>query len=279
MVTDPFLQAVMADDTLPIDPEAVELWMKDLENPLRWGVMPLLRLVLSVQLHLTWALKRAIPFQFSAHGLLQTMICWFCKHFVSPEANRLILRHFFTESNILNFLIDNRPTGEGAPPVAHVELYPRMLGDMMQATFVDHDQELFRTIRDMGHFDDVGLPLAPEALVWDHWVPMDVAYSMDHRKWTQVLDFETAHVLFMGLFCALLTRDEYRGAINGFNFDQPIALRVGKIIGDPTLAELAYNKYPHYLLGPWNLTQRFLMHGFFTEYLHARLERIRTAAC
>ena len=73
----------------------------------------------------------------------------------------------------------------------------------------------------------------------------------------------------------LLTADEYRDAINGFNLDQSIAIRVGKMIGDPTLAELAYNKYPHYLVGPWNLSQRFLMHGFFAEYLHARLEAVR----
>jgi hypothetical protein len=43
------------------------------------------------------------------------------------------------------------------------------------------------------------------------------------------------------------------------------------------LAELAYNKHPLYLVGPWNLAQRFLMHGFFTEYLYARLEEVRSA--
>jgi len=31
-------------------------------------------------------------------------------------------------------------------------------------------------------------------------------------------------------------------------------------------------------VGPWNLGQRFLMHGFFTEYLHARLEQERAAS-
>ena len=50
------------------------------------------------------------------------------------------------------------------------------------------------------------------------------------------------------------------------------------MIGDPTLVEYAYNKHPLYLVGPWNLGQRFLMHGFFTEYLHARLEQERTAS-
>ena len=33
----------------------------------------------------------------------------------------------------------------------------------------------------------------------------------------------------------------------------------------------------HNLVGPWNLSQRFLMHGFFTEYLHGRLEKLRNA--
>jgi hypothetical protein len=97
------------------------------------------------------------------------------------------------------------------------------------------------------------------------------------RRFTQVLDFETSHALFMCLFCLLLTREEYRDAINGFNLDQSIAIRIGQLIGDPTVAEMAYNKYPHYLVGPWNLSQRFLMHGFFTEFLHARLERYRAS--
>ncbi len=72
----------------------------------------------------------------------------------------------------------------------------------------------------------------------------------------------------MCLFCFLLTAEEYRDSINGFNLDQSIAIRIGKMIGDPGVAELAYNKHPLYLVGPWNLSQRFLMHGFFTEYLH-----------
>ena len=265
-----FEQAMAIDDTIPIDPEAVELWMKDLENPLRWSVMPLLRLFYAVVLHLTWFAKRSLPFQFSAHGPLQWLICWFCKYFVTPEANRLILRHFTTESNILNFLIDNT-----MPEVTPLDLYPKMLKDMKQSTFVDHDQELFRSIRDLGNWDDSPWPKPHSELKWTHWQPMAVEYDTRHRKWTQVLDFETAHVLFMALFCMLLTKDEYRAAINGFNFDQSIAMRIAKMIDDPSIVDLAYNKYPLYLLGPWNLTQRFLMHGFFTEFLHARLERIR----
>jgi hypothetical protein len=203
------------------------------------------------------------------------MICWFCKYFVSPEANELILRHYFLESSILNFLIDNSHKTEAREPrVAPVELYPTTIEGMKKASFVDHDQELFRTMRDLGPWDDHGMPLPKSQLFWDHFRCVELPEARP-KKWSQVLDFETSHVLFMCLFCLLLTRSEYRAAINGFNLDQSIALRISKIIDDPTLVEMAYNKYPLYLVGPWNLTQRFLMHGFFTEYLYARLDRLR----
>jgi hypothetical protein len=266
-----YFQAVAADNTLPISPQALELWMRDLENPLRWFVRPLLQFILAVLLHLTWAFKRLPLPQFRAHGLLQWTICGFCRTFVSPEANRLILRHYATESNILNFLRDNNPGEKPAP----LTLYPRSVDDMRSQTFVDHDQELFRMIRDLGSWTPPSRPASAAELDWTHWRAVDVPDQGHPRRFTQVLDFETSHALFMCLFCLLLKRDEYRDAINGFNLDQSMAIRIGQLIGDPTAAELAYNKYPQYMVGPWNLGQRFLMHGFFTEYLHARLEAFR----
>jgi hypothetical protein len=269
----PLLQALAVDDSIPIAPQAVELWLRDVENPLRWIARPLLQFVLAALLHLTWVLKRLPLPQFRAHGLLQWTICGFCRRFVSPEANQLILRHFATESNLLNFLRDNC-----AAQVAPLTLYPRRIDDMLQQTFVDHDQELFRMMRELGRWQPPEAPRNAAQLDWTHWRAVTIDDQGHPRRWTQVLDFETSHALFMCLFCLLLTRDEYRDAINGFNLDQSIAIRIGQLIGDPTLAEMAYNKYPHYFVGPWNLGQRFLMHGFFTEFLHERLERLRAAA-
>jgi hypothetical protein len=272
-----YLQAIAVDNSLPIHPEAVELWLRDLENPLRWIIRPVLQGCFALLLHVTWVLKRLPLPQFRAHGLLQWTICAFCRWFVSPEANRLILRHFATESNLLNFLRDNSGPAVAAA-VKPLELYPRRIDDMLHQTFVDHDQELFRMFRELGRWDATRGAVPAAALDWSHWRPVDVPDQGHPRRWTQVLDFETSHALFMCLFCFLLTRDEYRDAINGFNLDQSVAIRVGQLIGDPRLAELAYNKYPQYLVGPWNLGQRFLMHGFFTEYLHERLEQYRATA-
>jgi hypothetical protein len=266
-----FLRALEVDNSVPISPVAVDLWLRDLENPLRWTLRPLLQLVFALLLHLTWLLKRLPLPQFRAHRVLQRTICVFCRNFVSPEANQLILRHFATESNVLNFLRDN----SGAAHVRPIELYPSSVDDLMRYTFVDHDQELFRMIRELGRWDHERSSAPAAALSWSSWRAFDIPDQGRARRATQVLDFETSHALFMCLFCLLLTRDEYRDAINGFNLDQSIAIRIGQLIGDPRLAELAYNKYPHYLVGPWNLGQRFLMHGFFTEYLHERLLQVR----
>ena len=269
----PYMRAVAVDNSLPIDPAAVNLWLADTHNPLRWIVRPVLQLMFAFLLHLTWALKRLPLPQFRAHELLQWMICWFCRNFVSPEANLLILRHFATESNILNFLRDN----SNATQVPPLELYPQRIDDLLEHTFVRHDQELFRMFEELGPWDDSITPRPVHELNWTHWRPIALEAASTPRRVTQLLDFETSHALFMCLFCFLLTAEEYRDSINGFNLDQSMAIRIGRMIGDPTLTEYVYNKYPLYFVGPWNLAQRFLMHGFFTEHLHARLEQLRVA--
>lgn len=266
-----YLQALRYDNSFPIEDTAVELWLRDLDNPFRWTLRPLLQFIFAIILHLTWFIKRLPLPQFSAHKLLQSLICWFCKYFVSYEANMLILRHYATESNLLNFLALN----SGKPPPELLRLFPKTIADMREDSFVKHDQELFRVFRELGYWES---NTANVKLDWSAWQTIDMKHFEVEKRWTQVVDFESAHALFMCLFCFLLTREEYRDAINGFNLDQSIALRLGDLLKQPTFAEMAYNKFPLYLVGPWNLGQRFLLHGFFTEYLYAALEKIRTSS-
>lgn len=266
----PFISALRKDKSLPIADIAVEMWLKDLKGGFRWAVMPLLRVLLSGLLMVIWFFKRLIPFQFSSHKNLQKLICWFCEKFVTPEANYLILRHFWTESNILNFLIENDPNAK-AHKTEYVDLYPRTIKDMMSASFVDHDGELFRYFN-----ESTGKPVAKKLakLSWNSWREIDIE-KIFKKKWTQKVDFETSHVLFMCIFCLFLTADEYRAAINGFNLDQSIAIRAGAMIGDDSVVEYAYNKFPLYLDGPIDLTRRFILHGFFTEFAHERLLEVK----
>lgn len=263
-------EAMVVDDTLPIDPQAKEYWLRDLHNPLRLAILPLLRLLCTATLHITYFLKRSIPIQFRAHRFLQWLICFFMKHFVRSEANILIIRHFGVESNLLNFMIRNSSNKD----VPLVELYPSMIRDLMEQTFVDHDQAVFMTFRDLGSCRREPWPIPAEQLDWSGWRDFTVRYDTFHRKWTQFLDFETAHELFKTVFCLLLTAREYEAAINSFQFDGSIASRIARIVGEPDLAEMANNRFPMVLVGTTNLSGRFVLHGIFTEHLHAHLEEL-----
>lgn len=269
----PSLFDVLAiDDTLPIDQEVARCWLVNLKHPFRATLMHVCRLSCTAALLSVYFIKRLIPLQFSAHHALQATICWFMKWFVTPEANFLILRHFWTESNIINFVIANSAS-KGVVPAA---LYPARVEDFMQQTFIDHDIVLFNALHDLGSTGGEKWPIAPEKI--DFSLMRDVSFGFDttKRKWTQVLDFETAHELFKALFCVLLTADEYERSINSLQFDQTLAIRVARITGDAEIAALASNTYPMFLVGPLHLSQRFVLHGLFTEHLHEYLLRLKS---
>lgn len=265
--------ALVGDDSLPLDAAAKEYWVKDLQNPLRIIVLPTLRILLTITLHLTYYLKRLLPIQWKAHGFLQWQICFFMKYFVRPEANILILRHFQAESNLLNFVIDNSGN-EGVEPVL---IYPKMIRDLMVQTFVHHDQGVLMTMRDLEVPDRSNWPIKKGDLEWTNWNPVRVDYSVDRKKWTQFLDFETAHELFKTSFCFWLTSKEYEAAINSFQFDHSVGLLIDDIVGAAHFADIAYNRFPMIIVGPTGLSYRFLMHGFFVEHVHAHLERMRAS--
>jgi len=265
--------ALVGDDSLPLDAAAKEYWVKDLQNPLRIIVLPTLRMMLTITLHITYYLKRLIPIQWKAHGFLQWQICFFMKYFVRPEANILILRHFQAESNLLNFVIDN----SGKDNVEPVLIYPKMIRDLMVQTFVHHDQGVLMTMRDLEQPDRTQWPIEKGDLTWTNWKPVRVDYSMNRKKWTQFLDFETAHELFKTSFCFWLTSKEYEAAINSFQFDHSVGLLIDDIVGAAHFADIAYNRFPMIIVGPSGLSYRFLMHGFFVEHVHAHLEKMRAS--
>jgi hypothetical protein len=267
----PSLFHVLAiDDTLPMNKEVLDAWLVNMEHPFRMTIMHICRFGATITLCTAYFLKRLIPLQFSAHHTLQAMICWFMHWFVSPEANLLILRHFWTESNVINFIISNSKRKD--TPLA--ELYPATIDDLMQQTFVDHDVVLFNALHDLGSTEQEEWPIPEDKLDFSSMRPVTVTVGTT-RKWTQILDFETAHELFKALFCVLLQADEYERSINSLQFDQTLAIRVARITGNAEIAALAGNTYPLFIVGPLHLSQRFVLHGLFTEHVHEYLERLR----
>jgi len=264
----PSLFDVLAvDDTLPIDRTVMDYWLVNLKHPFRQTIMHVCRFGATITLCLAYFFKRLLPFQFSAHNLLQGTICWFMKWFVAPTANVLILRHFWTESNAINFIISNTP-GTTAQPVT---LYPRKIDDLMQASFIEHDVVLFNALYDLGSIHDQPWPVPKDKLDFSLIRDIEVDVDPTKRKWTQFLDFETAHELFKAMFCVLLSAAEYERSINSLQFDQTLAMRIGRILGDPFVAGMAGNLFPLLIVGPLHLSYRFVLHGLFTEHLNEYL--------
>ncbi len=255
------------DDTLPIDASVRDAWLTNLKHPFRMTVMHVCRLLATMMLCTTYFVKRIIPIQFCAHNSLQAMICWFMKWFVIPEANYLILRHYWTESDIINFVIDNSKNTEAEKST----LYPKTIDDLMTCSFIQHDVVLFNALYDLGTTAGEAWPIPADRVNYSSIRPIEIDESALQRRWTQCVDFETAHELFKTSFCLLLKADEYERSINSLQYDQTLALRAARILDAPELSAMVYNGFPLFLVGPLRLSQRFVMHGLFTEHLHAYL--------
>lgn len=262
------------DDSLPLDPIVRKYWIVNLRHGFRQTLMHVTRFIASGVLISAYFVKRMLPFQFAAHGFLQGMICWFMKWFVTPEANYLILRHFWAESNLINFVIANSRNKSAA----QAELYPKLIKDLMTHTFIDHDVALFNAFYDLGSTEGEDWPLPAEKLDFTTMREIVLDYDISKRKWTQIFDFETAQELFKTSFCLLVRSDEYERSINSFQFDQSLAIRISRILGEPEISHLSANTYPLSLVGPIRLTQRFVLHGLCVEHLHAYLERAKLRA-
>jgi hypothetical protein len=270
-MSDPrFIAALSQDDSLPMTEIARDQWVKDLQNPLRYWLLPLLRVTQTLLLHLVYYTKRLIPIQFSAHRLLQWQINFFMKHFVTPEANFLILRHLWLESQVLNFIIDNSKRRD---EVERVKLFPHQIDELMEHSFVTHDRELFRVLTELGSTREENWPLAADEIDYSSISPVEMAFNHREKKWTQFIDFETAHELFKVTFCFLLRAEEYEAALNSLQFDQSICRRVAKITGQSDLEALASNRYPMVLHHTNAVSERFVAHGVSLEHLHAYLEQ------
>jgi hypothetical protein len=193
------------------------------------------------------------------------------KYFVTPEADYLILRHFWTESNVINFIIANSRNKNAEP----IKLYPNTIDDLMTQSFIQHDIVLFNALYDLGSTHGEQWPVPKDKLDFSTIRDISISPDFSKRKPTQFLDFETAHELFKALFCLLLRSDEYERSINSLQFDQTLALRIARIVGNPEAVFMVSNAFPLFIVGPLHLSQRFVMHGLTTEHLHAYLMKLK----
>ncbi|MGF1481271.1 MAG: hypothetical protein ACFB4I_17605 [Cyanophyceae cyanobacterium] len=260
------------DESIPVDLVAKAYMIRDLQSWTRNYLLIPIKLLANVLLALILIAKRLLP-QFNAYTLMHRSAAFFLKHFVSPEACYLIIRHICLGSNIINFLIDNGPN----PTIEKSRLYPRTVDDLGQKqAFLEHDLILYNFVFDYHQALQVNPQYLEQVkrrgLDYDSIVPIEVDVDFENRPPWRILDLESAIELFKVFYSLCLTSDEFARAVLSLQFDENFALYVSKITGDPSWNHVVTNRHPLAPNSPFQAARDLMLHGIITEYLHRYLE-------
>lgn len=263
--------ALYQDNSIPVDPIAKAYMVKDLKNWSRNYLLLPIKAIANVLLALILVFKRLLPFQFSNYWIMHRSAAFFLDHFVSPEACYLIVRHIGLGSNIINFLIDNGPD----PGLPKATLYPRSVRDLANNVFLDHDLLLFNFVLDYAAAQranpDWLTQVQARGLDYASIQPIQPRVTLE-RRWSQILDLESAIELFKVFYSLCLTSDEFERAVLSLEFDENFGGYISLVTGDYRWNHVISNRNPLAPDSTFGAARRLLGHGITTEQLHRYLE-------
>ena len=264
--------ALYFDTAIPVDPVAKAHMIRDLRSWTRAYLLLPIKLIANTLLALIMTLKRLLPFQFSNYVLMHRSAAWFLKHFVSPEACYLIVRHICLGSNIVNFLIENGPD----PTIESSKLYPRTVDDLAENAFLEHDIILYNFVLDYSKAQRENpnwlQQVHQKGLSYESIQPINLNINFTGRSWLQVLDLESAIELFKVFYSLCLTSDEFERAVLSLEFDENFGCYISQLVGDYNWNHVIANRNPLAPDSSFGSARRLLLHGIITEYLHHYLE-------
>lgn len=267
--------ALYLDRSTPLPDAVKEAWLADSSSGSRQYLLPFLRPLARAFIILIQVVKTVLPRKWSHSRLLHRILAWGLEHFVSPEANWLILRHFHLGSQILAFIGRNAPA-----PVVTSPLEPRAIADLKDEMFVKHDLNLFNfVIRLNGALREAGVEMQPPARVDFSMVqepPVKLADMPRRRR--NFLDLQSAIELFTPLYQLLLTDNDFWRAANSLQLDETVGIYAAQILGAPHHLILVNNKHPLLPMSTLRAGYRLVLHGLSTEMLHSLLMQMKAEA-
>ncbi|MVW79422.1 DUF6999 family protein [Bordetella sp. 02P26C-1] len=264
--------ALYLDRSTPL-PDAVKAaWLADSSCASRQYLLPFLRPLARAFIILIQVIKTFLPRKWSHSKFLHRFLAWGLEHFVSPEANWLILRHFHLGAQVLAFIGRNAPVRVETTP-----LTPQCIADLKDEMFVKHDLNLFNfVIRLNGALREAGVDMqAPErvdfSMIRDPGLRLE---DMPQRK-RNFLDLQSAIELFTPLYQLLLTDNDFWRAANSLQLDETIGIYAAQILGAPQHLILVNNKHPLVPMSTLRAGYRLVLHGLSTEMLHSLLMQLK----
>ncbi|KRF10683.1 DUF6999 family protein [Paenibacillus sp. Soil787] len=268
----PFL-AIYLDQSIPFNEEAKASYLKDCSSKSRQFLLPVLRPLSRLLIILFQLYKIIFPKAFTSSKMLHRFLYWGMKTFVSPDANYMILRHFYLGSEVLQFIRDNIPG-------VHVEmnpLKPMNLEPVKDDLFLIHDLNLYNFVINLNkQIREKNIEVTKqERLNFDAITSSPIPIEQMPDRWSNFLDLMTAIECFTPVYQFFLTDNDFWRATNSLQLDETIGILASKVIGSNDRLALINNKHPMVPLSTLRAGFRLVLHGLATEQLHALIVELK----
>lgn len=260
--------ALMLDESMPIAPEAKAALLRGNQSLSRRYLLPVLRPFILVFFLLVLAFRMISPRWPHLPTTLHNVIYWGLKTFATPDANRLVLRHFIIGTEILQFIRDNASVKAPTVPLS-----PRTLEELKPDTFLQHDLNVYNFV--------IGLNAELKAQGRELTTPESIDYSAISDGPIELgplptgflnrIDVQTAIEAYTPVYGLFLSRRDFVRAANSLQLDETIGIYLAKILGDDYHLSLINNHHPMVPLSLFETGFRLMMHGYDAEALHGYL--------
>ena len=265
---DPWL-ALLLDRTLPFDPDAKLALVRGQASRSRQFLLPLVRPLARLTIIFAQLIHTLSPRWPHAPRLLHRSIAFGMRHFLTPDANMLILRHFHLGAQILRFISDN------ATPGFHPALepmQPRTIDDIKENLFLKHDLNIYNYLIALnGELERRGSRVERVERLDFSSISRDLPIDPLPRGRFAFIDLQTAIELYTPAYALLLTDRDFWRASNSLQLDETIGLYAARLTGEDRHLAMVSNRHP---LVPFSTLQagfRLMLHGLSTEVLHGFL--------
>lgn len=275
---DPWM-ALFLDRSLPIDEGAKRDLLMGARSWSRRWLFPVARPLVFAFFCLVKVLRAISPRHPNLNGLLHRTIHWGLRTFATPEANRVILRHFHVGTELTAFVRKNSGV---ADKVTRRPMRPTRLKDIEADLFLQHDLNIFNFIIEMNAaLREAGKELAPPDEVDFSMISDEFpAFEEFPNRWHNFVDVQTAVEFYTPIYALMLPREDFVRASNSLQLDEIMAIYIARILGSDYHMAFVKNGHPLVALSTLQAGYRLMMHGLDSEAMHGwlRVLKARQAA-
>lgn len=264
-------QTLWLDRSTPLLPGVKEAWLRDSSTVSRQFLLPFVRPLARVLIVLMQPIKTVTPAWLASSQVLHRILARALAIFATPEANWLILRHFWIGSENLAFLKANI---RGAD-IPLNPLLPKDLPDLRDDLFIKHDLNLFNFISRLNlKLDQQGLrEIEPNGELDFSMISDDGLFPIAPQNdgWFNKIDLQTCIDLFTPLYQLFLSDRDFWRSVHSLQLDETIGIYAARVLNKPDALILVNNKHPMVVPPTWSAGYRLVLHGLSSEMLHALL--------